>query len=493
MEIDLLLTHGNIITMDSNRNVMTDSTIAVNEGRIIDVGQSDRLRDLYQARKTIECQHKALLPGLIDCHGHAGHSMIKGLAVDTASFGGKVAKRIYFHYSTDDFWYVDGLLSALDRLRCGVTCGMSVMGCEPRSDHPVFGSNHAKAYAEVGIREIVGVGPRGNPWPREFGRWVNGKMVERMVTFEEAMEGTEGVIQAWDHGANDRIRVFVTPFTIIPSLPTSGRTNPDIAIQLTPHDKEMTRCVRELAHKYNTRIHSDGFGGLIRLAARDENALLGPDVHLQHCHGLALDEIEIIAKTDTRIGHSPESTHYRCPFPELIYAGATVAITTDGPSSHNTLDLLIAMRKAKFLERVNYDDRFYFPPGKLLECITIDAARALGMENEIGSLEKGKKADIIVFNLRQPNFTPNYMLVHRIVNEAVGRDVETVIVDGKIVMENRKVLTVNELDILDQATEESLRTIERAGLTSFLNAPLWGKVYQTFEDPIDDQLFNQDD
>ena len=106
---------------------------------------------------------------------------------------------------------------------------------------------------------------------------------------------------------------------------------------------------------------------------------------------------------------------------------------------------------------------FLLPPGKLLEMITIDAAKALGWDDEIGSLDVGKKADVAIVNLRQPHLTPNIMVVHRLVYEAVGNDVETVIVDGKILMEERKVLTIDEGGALDLGQEESLKLIERAG------------------------------
>jgi cytosine/adenosine deaminase-related metal-dependent hydrolase len=128
---------------------------------------------------------------------------------------------------------------------------------------------------------------------------------------------------------------------------------------------------------------------------------------------------------------------------------------------------------------------FLLPPGKLLEAITIDAARALGWDDEIGSLEAGKKADVTVVNLRQPHLTPNIMVVHRLIYEAVGNDVDTVIVDGQIVMEDRGVLSIDEGGVLALGQEESLKLIERAGLQSHLHDPGWGKLRLEFDEPVE--------
>ena len=125
----------------------------------------------------------------------------------------RIVTPTYFHFTTPDYWYADGLVSALERLRFGVTCGVSVMGSMPRSDDPRIGNNHAKAYSEVGVREVVCVGPCAPPWPHPVSVWDSGSRERRMVSFDEALAGAEAVIETWNHGADDRIRVFVTPFT----------------------------------------------------------------------------------------------------------------------------------------------------------------------------------------------------------------------------------------------------------------------------------------
>ena len=176
----------------------------------------------------------------------------------------------------------------------------------------------------------------------------------------------------------------------------------------------------------------------VRLAVRDDNAVLGPDVHIQHLRGFSLEEVDILARTGTHASHAASAGQAgsRCPVTELIQAGVNVAITTDGNSPKTSFDLFQAMRRAKVVHQLMARDMFLLPPGKLLEMVTVDAARALGRDDEIGSLEAGKKADAIVVDLRQPHLSPDFMIVHRLIYEAVGNDVEKVVVDGRVVMES---------------------------------------------------------
>ncbi len=484
--IDLLLVHGIVVTMDPHRRVLENSGIAIDQGKIIAVGSSSELERSYQALKVINCNHKIIMPGLIDAHGHGGHSLLKGIASDTPSIWSKVVTQVYQHFTTDEYWYTDGKLSALERLKSGITCGLSVIGSEPRSDDPIFANNHARAYAELGIREVVAVGPCNPPWPHSFSRWVDGKRITRDVTFEQAMEGASEAIETWNHGANDRIRVFITPFLIIPSLDSTGPTPPDIASVLTEQDCKQSRAIRDISSKYKTRIHSDAFGGMVKLASKDEYGLLGPDVSLQHCNGLSTEEVLILANTDTRVGYTPGSSHGKAPtpVPQLIEAGVTVAIVSDGTAPKTPFDLFQAARKAQLVQQLVMKDSFYLPAGKLLEMITIDAARVLGWDDKIGSLEVGKKADVILVDMNKAHMTPEIMPIHRLAYEAVGEDVCTVIVDGNILMDDRKTITVSEDDILQEAQQETLRTIERADLYRHMNLPptFWGHARMTLDE-----------
>jgi 5-methylthioadenosine/S-adenosylhomocysteine deaminase len=473
--IDILITGGTVVTVDAERRVIFEGSVGIADDRILWVGRAADGPRPDAARKVIDAGGGIVLPGLIDAHGHGGHGLLKTIASDTPSFWGRAVTQVYFHHTDPGIWFAEGRLSALERLMFGVTTGLCVIGSEPRSDDPDLAGSHARAYAESGLREVVAAGPCNPPFPRPASRWIGGRRVAADFDFETAMAGAEAVIRAWHGGAGGRIRVMITPFLIVPSCDSSGPTPADKAWTLTDHDRMQARRVREVARHHGVRIHSDAFGGMVRLAARDPNGLLGPDVLVQHCTGLGLDEIRILAETGTAVGHAPLSgalTRARCPVIELLEAGATVAITTDGTAPRTSFDLLPALRVAIRLQQNHFQDSAVLPAGKALEMVTIDAARALGQDGEIGSLEVGKKADAIVLGTGgRPHLTPAIMPVHRLVHEAAGQDVDTVIVDGRVLMEDRRPSRVDPAAVMREAEAATRTLIARAGLEPFIAQP----------------------
>lgn len=479
--IELLLVHGTLITMDETRRIIEDGALAIEGTRIKDIGKSAELLKKYpDAKKIIDCKDKLILPGFIDVHAHAGHGMFKALAYDSVNYWMPIMTETYHHHTTDEFWYKEGKLAALDRLKFGVTCGLSVISNSQRSDDPIFSINHAKGYSELGIREIIAVGPSNPPYPRPFSRIIDGKSHSRLVSFDEMLEGAERAIEATHHSYDDTVRAFIAPFVLVGSVNPSSPTLPDVAVSLTPQDRYMMQRVREIAKKHKTRIHTEAFGGMIRLAATDENALLGPDVHIQHCTGISFDEAMILAKTGTHVSSAPGAGQLinRCPVPELMELGANVVIATDGTSPAVSFDMLEAARKTQLVHQGFLHDRYYLPPGKLLEMITIDAAKAIGWEDEIGSLEVNKKADVITIDMNQPHLSPSFMPVHKLILYASGRDVDHVIVNGRLLMEKRIVLSACEIDVLKEAEEEAYATIDRAGLRKYMEPcdTFWGST-----------------
>lgn len=302
----LLLLHGTIVTVDDKRRIIEDGALAVENDKIVDIGTSQALAPRHAGKKVIDCRGKIIIPGLIDAHGHAGHALIRSIGADTNALWMRIVTPTYYHYVTRDYWYADGLVSGLERLRAGVTTSASIVTSMPRSDDPVFAINHARAYSELGLREIICVGPAGLPWPQSVTRWESGKPERRSVSFEAMMEGAEAVIESLNGTSEGRIKVFLTPFTIVPSVEPSNASTPDFAVNLTEDDRMQARRIRETARKWGVRIHADAFAGQIRMAWQDrENALLGPDVHLQHCWGISHEEIDILAETGTHVTHAP--------------------------------------------------------------------------------------------------------------------------------------------------------------------------------------------
>ncbi|QDC00753.1 amidohydrolase family protein [Mesorhizobium sp. 8] len=480
----LLLLHGTIVTVDGTRRIIEDGALATAGDRIVDIGTAAELAPRHAGKKVVDCRGKLIIPGLIDAHGHAGHSLIRSIAADTNALWMRIVTPMYYHYVTREFWYADGLVSGLERLRAGVTTAASIITSMPRSDDPVFAINHARAYAELGLREIVCVGPAGLPWPQSVTRWDSGRPERHSVSFEEMIEGAEAVIETVNGNADGRIKVFLTPFTIVPSVEPSNASTPDCAVNLTADDRMQARRVRETARKWGVRIHSDAFAGQIRMAFQDkENALLGPDVHLQHCWGISHEEIDILAETGTYVTHAPPGRS--TPILQMMARGVPVAITSDGAAPSRHFDMFQIARTAQATQHLLHNhDRYHLPPGKVFEMITIDAARAIGMDHEIGSLEVGKKADIAIVDMRKPHLMPNWMPVHRLVHQVLGSDVDTVIVDGRVLMEAGTVLTADMGEALEFGQAEALALAERAGLQAHMHDPGWGQLYRTFSEKV---------
>lgn len=467
---DLLLTGGTVITMDPQRRILQDGSVAVSGGRIACVGASVDVDRRVDATEVIDCRGTVILPGFVDAHAHAGHSLFKTVGVDTPSQWFDLATEAYFHHTTPDYWYADALLGAAEKLLAGVTCGISVLGSQPRSDDPEYARQHARGYLELGGRDIVAVGPSGLPWPSTSTTWVDGERVPTSVDLAEMIACTEQVVDACHGAGNGRIGVVVAPFTLMPSCGGSGPIADDRAPAPTRDDIEQAAAVRELADRRQLRIHTDAYGGMVRLAAQlGSGALLGPDVHLQHCVGITPEEVSILAETGTAASHAPGG---RAPVPSMIAAGVPTAIASEG-NSRRPFDLLQAARGAQTVQRVIHDDPFLLPAGKALEMITIEAAQVIGQDDRIGSIEETKCADLVVLEMRRPHLVPGWMPVHRLIFEAVGHDVRTVIVDGKIVVRDRELQNADVDEVMALADEEAHLLIDRSGMAVHLTPPGW--------------------
>ena len=478
-----ILTNATIITMDPARRVIEGGAVRVVGDRIAAVGPANSLRP-EPGDRVIDCTGRLVIPGLIDAHGHAGHCLIRGIGADTSPLWMKIVTPLYWHFTTPEFWAAEGMVSGLERLRAGVTTGVSIITSMPRSDDPRMAVAHAGAYDRIGLREIICTGPAGLPWPRPATQWTDGVPTRRSISFAEMMEGAEAAIQTLNGSADGRIMVYLTPFTIVPSIDPSNISTPDQAVSLTADDRMHARAVRELARKHGVRLHSDAFAGHIRLAAQDrENALLGPDIHLQHCWGISPLEVEILAETGTAVTHAPPGRS--TPVIEMMGRGINVAVTTDGTAPNRFFDLFQTARLFQSVQHVlRGHDRYYLPPGKVLEMITIDAARALGLDHDIGSIEPGKKADLAVIDMRAPHLTPDWQPVHRLIHQAVGSDVETVMVDGKIILDQRRVVNVDEPAALTEGNRIARDLVARAGMEAHLRDPGWGQLYRSFDAPV---------
>jgi 5-methylthioadenosine/S-adenosylhomocysteine deaminase len=473
-QADILITDATVITMDPERRVLENTAVAISGDQIVAIGPTAELEATYQAAQVIEADGNVVMPGLIDGHGHAGHGLVKSLGTDTGEWYG-ATDVIYATGSTEDFWRADALLTATERLRFGVTTGLTLFGggdSVMRTDDPRYGDAYLQAIDEVGVRWILAVGPRRPPFPRTYAHWDGDTRTDVQVTFEKQMEVSEDLINRWHKQGDGRINIAMM-------FPTHHPENGELPEAEMQELIEHTRAARDMSKEHGVLFTQDGHTtGTVKFA-HETLGILGPDALLSHSTELTDEEIQICADTNTRIVHNPSaiaSIRGRCPVTELQAAGVTVMLGSDGVAPDRSYDMFRHMFQAMRYHRFHFRDPDVLPAGRVLAMVTIEAAEALGMEDEIGSVEVGKLADLIIIDMHQPHLYPNDMPVYRVAYFANGNDVETVIVGGEVLMLEREVRTVDVDEVLALAQREIDAALERTGLEHLVATPegFWG-------------------
>lgn len=459
--IDVLVTGGTVITMDAERRVLRGGSVSVDDGRIVGVHAAGEA--LPEAARVIDVRGDVIMPGLVDGHSHAGHCLTRGLGdgMDGDAWT-SLMDAIYCHLSDERFWRAESRIAALERLMFGVTTSVSMPGSAPRVDDPAISLWASSGYDELGLRHFVAVGPPGPAWPRKTTWRGNGSAEPRLTSLADALRVTGEAIDALNGSANPRIRGLVGPSAIMPGPADSA----DAVAQV--------RGVRELADRLGVPVHSHAYRGQVAAAAQAEPEVLRPGTSLAHCAGLTLEELDLMAARGVTASHGPLTHAYaeaRFPLIEAMERGVNVAISTDGTSPDRSFDLLGQARIAAQLQRVHFGDTMLLPAGRILAMITIDAARGIGMEREIGSLEPGKRADLIAIDGGAPHLAPDTQVAHRVVHHAGGHDVRLVMVDGEVLMEGREVAGVDRDAIVREGSGALRETLGRGGIDPDVEHP----------------------
>lgn len=475
MRADTLLTGACVVTMDPERRVIENGAVAVAGGVIVAVGEAEALRATVKADRVLDCAGHIVIPGLVDVHAHAGHGLIKSMGMHAGDRWEEICGEVYTQASPPEFWYAEARLAALERLRFGVTTGVSLLGGGDtimRTDDPICAAAHCRGVAEVGTRSVVAVGPTRAPHPRTYADWTTGTRRAYPVSFAQQMDTCRRIVADWHDSHDGRIRIAM----IYPVLRDEHER--DMAAEDYAAACDQVRIVRDYARKKGLTFTQDGhWRGSIRRAHR--LGLLGPDTLLSHCIDLHGDEIELVAATGTRIAHNPSANASilgRCPAIELMEAGACVALGSDATAPDRSADMFRHMQQAMHYHRRHFRDASVLPIGKVLEMCTIGGARALGMSDRIGSIETGKAADIVAVDLRRPHLYPPNMALHRLVCFANGNDVAIVMVGGEIVLHEGRSTRVAETEILQDAAREAAIVLDRIGGGADLALPpdFWG-------------------
>lgn len=464
---EILIVNGTLITVDPERRVIEDGALLIRGDRIAAVGTMAEVEPLADGgAQRIDARRMVVMPGLIDGHGHAGHGLVKSLGAAGTDRWVEACLKIYGHGSTAAFWRAEAELASLERLKGGVTTAVSLFGGGTdliRNDAADYALAYADAVGRSGTRSYLAIGPNRAPFPHRFTRGEDGRRAE--VGLAEQMAVAEAVISGGTALHGGRVNICLTAPVYGPDRSQDGLDPSAI--------RDTFDRVMDLRSRTGVLFTQDGHrSGSIAFAG--ELGALGPFALMSHAVELTPGDIAAARETDTRIVHNPSaimSIWGRCPVPELIEAGVTVALGSDGAAPDRGYDMFRHMAQCMHYHRRHFRDPKVLPPGKVIEMATIDAARALGRESELGSLETGKKADVILIDMFKPHLMPFNMPVTRVAHFANAADVDTVIVDGRVLMRGRQVATADETAVLEAAETEMARVIADLDLAALTAIP----------------------
>ena len=412
--------------MDAKRRIFERGSVAIDGNKITAVGKDVK----EKADVVIDAKGKVVLPGLINDHTHLAMVLLRGVADDMALMPWLETRiwPIEKNLRAEDC-YAGALLGCLEMIKSGTTCF---------ADQYFFMENVARAVEEAGMRASLAYGiiEQGDPKRRE-----------------SELHAGEKLVKEFNGKAKGRITTMFGPHAPYTCSPECLIKVKELAkkhkVGIHTHISETRDEVKQITEKYGKRPveHLDAIG------------FLGPEVLAAHCVWVTGREIKILKERGVTPVHNPISNMKTAsgvaPVQEMLDAGIPVALGTDGAASNNTLDMINEMKFAALLNKVHKLNPIIVSAAATLEMATINGAIGLRLDKKIGSLEAGKKADIILVDLKKPHLTPLHNVVSHLVYSATSGDVDTTIVDGKILMQGRKVMALDEDKVLERAQKTS--------------------------------------
>lgn len=451
----ILISHGLVVTMDPERRVISDGAVFIDDRRIAATGKTQEVKRDHKADRKIDAKNKLVMPGLIDAHVHLAQALIRGCADDVALVEW-LKNRVWPLQGsfTKEDGETSALLCMLEMIKSGTTTFVESM------IHARYGFDGiAKAVQEAGMRAILSKIVMDMPGYGTESSIMHPGMVEaREASVSEAVK----MIEKWNGKAGGRIRVWFGPRSL-------GACTRDLYQEVVAlAAKHKTGITMHLAEvQDDVRYAEKEFGKRPVQFARDVG-LLAPNTLLAHMVWLTDSEIDSLSEAGAHVCHCPSSNlklaSGMARVPEMLRARVNVALGCDGGPSNNCYDMIREMKLAALLHKGRLIDPTVIPAETALEMATINGARALGLEKTIGSIEEGKAADIILIDLAKPHLKPNHNPISNLVYSATGADVSTVIIDGKVVMENGVVKTIKEREILRRAEEQAKKVLSRADI-----------------------------
>jgi len=456
-QVEMVLLGGAAITVDAERRVIRDAGIAIQNDRIVFVGKAEEASLMYEGKLTVNCDDKVLIPGLINAHIHYSHHIDKGLIPDNL---GPVVQSNFVHSKVspyiskeDEIWGTKAML--LEMMKSGTTAFLEAGSFYPEE-------NMRSDIQDFGIKGMMG--------RRAFDLVNLGHTAKQMETVDDIMKFYERFLTEFNTKAL-RIRPLV-------AIVGMGRFTDELAVKAKKMaDRHGVPLKMHLANYGDQVRESRGRTGYRPLEHVDKLGILDENTILVHMCAVTQKEVDIVAKRDAKVvwcppatlkvGHSLSSGRY----PEMLHAGIPLALGTDGSDLSNYHDMVRVMNLAAVLFKGIRCDPEIMGAEQAIEMATINGAKAMGMEGEIGSIEAGKKADIVIFDANRPEWRPLYNEIQNLVHSATGDSVEKVIIDGRIVLDNGKFLTADEQGILAGLAQREQELKSRLDMQTMMISP----------------------
>jgi 5-methylthioadenosine/S-adenosylhomocysteine deaminase len=411
-----------IVTQNAKREILRDRDVLVEGDKIAGIGLN-----LDKSGKVIDCSGKVLLPGLINSHTHLAMTLFRGYADDMLLQDWLQSKiwPLEAKLKEGDVYH-GSLLGALELIKSGVTSF---------HDMYFFGRGVKKASEESGVRAFFSQGILDYP-TAEF------------KNAEEALNLFKGLVRRKSELFTPTLGTH-SPYTcseetLLKAKELARKNGPTLHIHASETRKEIYDSLREKGRRPIEYLSDIGF--------------LGEEVVVAHAGWATKGEVSLLGKSGARVVHCPVSNMKLAvgavtPLPEMFENHVVVSLGTDSAASNNSLDIFETMKVAALLQKMHRWDARLLPAQKALDMATIDGARSLGMQYKLGSIEVGKKADLILVDLKKPHLTPVHNIVSNLVYSARGSDVWATIVNGDVLMEDCETKTLKEDEVLEEASK----------------------------------------
>ena len=449
----ILIKNALIITMNSAADIIKDGAVVIDGSRIVAVGRMDDIGPEYETSDVIDATGKLVIPGLIDAHVHLLHCLVRGLCADKDLLDYiKMCSGPNYSTINEEEAYVASLLGCIESIKSGTTCLIDNSIAATERWRSVIDQLLA-AVGESGMRAI------GAPSYIDFDSGQRKQSAGMVKTTAQVLSDYEWLFEKWHNKLNGRIMIWGSPNNLL-------YCTTDSLVQ-----------VAKLASSYGAGIHTHTLEsrpqnklleerfGKSYVEVFDELGVLNEKFHVVHGVWLSDSEIKLLKSSGAKVVHNPESNMILssgiAPITKLLENNLIVALGCDACICNNNLDMIEAMRFAALLQKVHTLKPDAISAMQALRMATIDGARALGLEEEIGSLEVGKKADIAIIDCDQPNMVPMHDPVANLVYSSNAGNVDTVIVDGKVLMKNRVLTFVNEQKFLALCKEKAVNLLSR--------------------------------